>query len=111
MPPAPPPRGTPGAAPRSLAAPCAGARGPATERDLAWWAGLPLGAVRVALARAEPEVRSLRVRDRRYWVAGDQPPVAAVGSPAVHLLPGYDEYLVAYSESRHLADPHDAASR
>jgi len=96
---------------RDLAVAYVRGHGPATERDLAWWAGLPLGAVRVALARAEPEVRSLRVRDRRYWVAGDQPPVAAVGSPAVHLLPGYDEYLVAYSESRHLADPHDAASR
>ena len=30
----------------------------------------------------------------------------AGGRPAVHLLPGFDEYVVAYTESRGLADPH-----
>ena len=36
--------------------------GPATERDLAWWAGLPVGAVRTALAAARPAVRASRAR-------------------------------------------------
>ena len=53
-------------------------------------------------------MRSIRVRDRRYWVAGDAPgrDGGGGGRPVVHLLPGFDEYVVAYSESRVLADPH-----
>lgn len=98
---------------RELAVTYVRSHGPATERDLAWWAGLPVGAVRTALAAARPAVRSIRVRDRRYWVAGGAPDgtAEAGGRPAVHLLPGFDEYVVAYSESRGVADPHGAGAR
>jgi hypothetical protein len=81
---------------------------PATERDLAWWAGLPLTDVRAALEAARPELDVLEVTGRRYWHAG-LPDDGGPGGPAVHLVQSYDEYLVAHTESRGLADPHGFA--
>ncbi len=82
---------------------------PATERDLSWWSGLPLTDVRKGLQAARPELDVLEVGGRRYWHAG---PPADPGSdgPAVHLLQSYDEYLIAHTESRGLADPHGFAA-
>lgn len=38
-----------------------------------------------------------------YWHAAESPPIASI--PArVHLLQAYDEYLVAYSESKYILD-------
>lgn len=74
--------------------------GPATLRDFVWWSGL-----RTADARRGIEVaRLLPVEDDGlvYWAA-DERPVEAV-TPAVHLLPIYDEYLVAYRDR--VAVPH-----
>ena len=83
---------------------------PATERDLAWWSGLSLTDVRAGLDAARPEVDAFQVGGRRYWHAGG--PRAAVddgGEPAVHLVQSFDEYLVAHTESRGIADPHGFA--
>jgi hypothetical protein len=84
---------------------------PATERDLAWWSGLSLTDVRAGLAAAGAQVSALTVRGRRYWHAGAPPPsvLARPAEPAVHLVQSYDEYLVAHTESRALADPYGFA--
>ena len=81
---------------------------PATERDLAWWAGLPLTVVRKGLEAARPEVDVLEAGGRRYWHAGP-PRDPGAAAPAVHLVQSFDEYLVAHTESRGLADPHGFA--
>jgi hypothetical protein len=83
---------------------------PATERDLAWWSGLPLADVRAGLRAARPELAPLVVRGRRYWHAG-LPAGLAGGQdgPAVHLVHSFDEYLVGHTESRDLVDPHGFA--
>jgi hypothetical protein len=78
--------------------------GPATERDFAWWSGLPLRDVRQGLELARPAVDVVEAGGRRYWYV-EEPPLAAPEGPQVRLVQTYDEYLVAYSESRSLADP------
>src|SRR4051812_4992456 len=79
--------------------------GPATIRDFVWWSGLTTTDARRAIemirARRE-EVDSLT-----YWTAG-QPRRGATRDQVVHLLPIYDEYLVAYRDRE--AVPHRPAA-
>jgi DNA glycosylase AlkZ-like len=83
---------------------------PATERDLAWWSGLSLTDVRAGLEAARPELDVFEAGGRRYWHAGEPRDVVVDGGKtAVHLVQSYDEYLVAHTESRGIADPHGFA--
>jgi hypothetical protein len=60
---------------------------PATEQDFAWWAGLTLAdARRAAAGLEEPEDR-------------------AAPAARVHLLPGYDEFLLGYRDRSAVLDP------
>jgi winged helix DNA-binding protein len=107
------------AALRRLALSYVTSHGPVTERDFAWWSGLTLRDVRAALELARPEIDSVQIDavefdavetgGRRYWF-GEPPPEQAQPAPVVRLLQSYDEYLVAYAESRDLADPHALAA-
>jgi hypothetical protein len=77
--------------------------GPATAKDFATWASLTLAEVRLSLDAAGS---ALRREDRdgvALWsgAAGTLRP-RAPGSPAVHLVQGYDEYLMGYSETKHV---------
>ncbi|WP_353809953.1 winged helix DNA-binding domain-containing protein [Agromyces sp. SYSU T00194] len=81
--------------------------GPATERDLAWWAGLPLGAVRRGVAAAGTAL----VRDGQDRLSGaDAPAPAAGGELPTVALPGFDEYFLGYADRTPLAPP-DAIAR
>lgn len=77
--------------------------GPATIRDFAWWSGLTVSDVRRSLeiSRARQQV----VDGLAYWTIGAMP-ARKKPRPGVHLLPIYDEYLVAYRD--HLAVPRRA---
>jgi hypothetical protein len=73
--------------------------GPATVRDFVWWSGLTVADARRGLDIVK--ARSQSIGGLSYWSlsaqrTGDAP-------PDVHLLPIYDEYLVAYRD--HLAVP------
>jgi len=82
--------------------------GPATLRDFSWWSGLTLRDVREGLDLAKSELTLERVDDLEYWVGSDpatdrlNPLSRRVrGSdphPVAHLLPNYDEYLIAYKD-------------
>jgi hypothetical protein len=87
---------------RSLTVRYVRSHGPVTERDFAWWSGLTLRDVREGLELARPEVAVLETGGRRYWYVEDLR--GAADGPHVHLVQSFDEYLVAYSESRDLAD-------
>jgi len=67
--------------------------GPATIRDFVWWSGLT-----VADARRGLEITGARQAEADgltyWWHPSRRTPVDAGGT--VHLLPNYDEYLVAY---------------
>lgn len=75
--------------------------GPATDRDLAWWAGLPLTDVRAGLAAAAPELEQLEVDGVTYH---HRPGLEPAGR-AVHLLPGFDEFLLGYTDRSAQLDP------
>jgi hypothetical protein len=80
-------------------------RGPATVKDYRWWSGLSAAQARRGLELAGSELERLTVGDRDYWLApGEGGAGDAEPSPTVHLLQGYDECFIAYSESRGVLD-------
>ncbi|HEX7740206.1 MAG TPA: winged helix DNA-binding domain-containing protein [Marmoricola sp.] len=78
--------------------------GPATERDLAYWATLPLGDVRKGIAAAAGELASFDHDGRTFWHAADQEPPQAPRKPVAHLLHLLDEWYRGYQDSRMVVD-------
>jgi len=75
--------------------------GPATERDFAWWSGIPLTETRAALAQTRDQLVALDFEGRQYWLS---PEIAALlddgvpGQRSVLALPGFDEFLLGYTD-------------
>ena len=69
--------------------------GPATVRDFAWWTGLTVTEARSGLDAVAADFEHQAVGKREYWFA---PPVAQPPAPALHLLPGFDEYILGYTD-------------
>ena len=75
--------------------------GPATEKDLAWWASLTLAEVRAAIGRAGDRLRREEAGGLVLWSSAAEPAddaAPAPGAPVVHLIQGYDEYIMGYAE-------------
>lgn len=85
------------------------AHGPATARDLAYWATLTLTDVRRGLAGAADRLESFEHDDRTYWHAPGEPPASA--SPRGHLLQVLDEMYRGYQDSRWVLDADGLLSR
>ena len=77
--------------------------GPATERDLAYWATLTLGDVRRGLAQVRDRLASFDHDGRTFWHAPEDPP-AKNGEPTGHLLQILDELYRGYQDSRMVLD-------
>ena len=71
--------------------------GPATLQDFTWWSGLPAKDARRAVDMAKPGLVSEEVDSRAYWADGSRSRAAKAGS-GLHLLPAYDEYILAYKD-------------
>ena len=78
-------------------------RGPATERDFAWWTGLPIRDVRESIELAKPKLEVATLGEQKYWCAEASP--ATRRAPGTHLLPAFDECLVAYKDRGAFVDP------
>jgi Winged helix DNA-binding domain len=77
--------------------------GPATERDLAYWATLTLTDVRAGLAQVRDRLGSFQHDGRTFWHApGDAP--GGPQEPAAHLLQILDETYRGYQDSRWMLD-------
>ncbi|MEO6090138.1 MAG: winged helix DNA-binding domain-containing protein [Umezawaea sp.] len=77
--------------------------GPATVRDFAWWSSLTLTDARAGLAAAREQLDELELDGTTYYLRPGLEPAAR----AVHLLPGFDEYLLGYTDrSAPLASEH-----
>jgi hypothetical protein len=70
--------------------------GPVTLRDLAGWTGQPLSFAREAVTLAGDHLHAEQVGGLSFLVHRDVPDGAA--SAQVHLLPGFDEYLLGYKD-------------
>ena len=77
--------------------------GPATVKDFAWWSSLTVAQIRHGLALLGSALTSEEFDGRTYWFAPSAPPVRDP-SPTVHVLQGYDEYVVAFTDSRYVVN-------
>ena len=77
--------------------------GPATEKDLAYWATLTVTDVRTGLAAVADELERFAHDGRTYWHAPGDPP-AAGQEPRGHLLQVLDEMYRGYQDSRYVLD-------
>jgi hypothetical protein len=83
--------------------------GPATAADLARWSGLTVGDVRRGIAICGRRLTTLDLDGVTYILAPDTLARPAPSS-RVHLLPGFDEYLLGYGDrSAALAPEHSDA--
>jgi hypothetical protein len=78
--------------------------GPATAADFAWWAGLTLADVRRGLAQVGSELIEESIADESYW-SGRASTAPTSKSPTLHLLPNYDEAVIAYKDYGPSFDP------
>ena len=78
--------------------------GPATLQDFVWWTSLNTADARAALDMVKSELAEAVIDGKTYWMAPSIPMVKMV-SPTVHLLPLYDEYMVAYRDRSAALDP------
>lgn len=89
-----------------LAARYVAGHGPVQDVDLAWWSGLSLGDARRGLAAAGDRVEKTVLGDgRTMWAADGGTVPAPVAQPRAHLLPNFDELLVAMRDRRDGAHP------
>lgn len=70
---------------------------PATAADFAWWSGLPAGDVRAAIG-AVGENLSQKVVDGKQYLFWCGPALPVPDENIVHLLPAFDEYIIAYRD-------------
>ncbi len=85
--------------------------GPATERDLAYWATLTLGDVRRGLGLVDDRLACFEHDGRTFWHAPDQEPPAGPAEPTAHLLQILDEIYRGYQDSRMVLDVADLVPR
>ena len=78
--------------------------GPATAHDFAWWAGLTVTDARKGLEALAPHIERVSMDGKVYWACEPLTPVE-VEEPVVHLLPNYDEHVVAYKDHGPSLDP------
>jgi len=77
--------------------------GPATERDLRYWATMTLSDIRAGLAAAGDRLTSFEHDGRTYWHAGEPHEDGPI-EPRGHLLQTLDEYHNGYQDSRRVLD-------
>ncbi len=70
-------------------------RGPATQRDFAWWSGLSAAETQRGIQIAERELESVRCDGQLLYHVERAVPRAKASA---HLLPNYDEYFIGYKD-------------
>lgn len=78
--------------------------GPATVQDFTWWSGLTVADAKVGIELAGDLLTQEVVDGRTYWL-GAVARGAVPESPAIYLLPPFDEYTVAYRDRSAVLDP------
>jgi len=81
--------------------------GPATVHDFVWWSGLKISEARAAIEMAPAYLTSETIDGKVYWMSPNRPALRPA-SPSVHLLPGFDEYMLGYQDRSAALDPQHA---
>src|SRR5690606_12086020 len=79
-------------------------QGPATEADYRWGSGLTAADALAGIEAVQRDLVSEVLDGKTYWRAASAAP-AALDAPALHLLPNYDEHIVAYRDHGPSLDP------
>jgi hypothetical protein len=80
-------------------------RGPASEADFAWWAGLTRADARAAIAALGGESTLTVTVSGGRRLHGPKSPPAPVAVASALLLPAFDEFLIAYQDRSDVLDP------
>jgi len=72
--------------------------GPATLRDFSWWSGLAQRDGKRGIEILRTALSSVEIDGHRLWHATASTPPPAMRNGLAHLLPNYDEYLVAFKD-------------
>jgi hypothetical protein len=78
-------------------------RGPATVDDFNWWSGVGAADARAAVAAIARELVSETIDGRVHFHTAGAP--APIVESSAHLLPAFDEYLIAYRDRGAVLDP------
>lgn len=79
--------------------------GPATVQDFAWWSGLRAADARAALEAVASRLTRETVADATFWMASD---LAFEPAATTYLLPGFDEFLLGYTDRDAVLAPRHA---
>ena len=79
-------------------------RGPATLQDFVWWSGLTVADAKAGVEMVKHQLVEEVIVGKTYWLVSS---TRKVETPAriVHLLPAYDEYLLAYKDRSAMINP------
>lgn len=84
--------------------------GPATIADFQWWSKLTLKDINAGMAYASQQLESVTCNGADYWLAPETAAMLggkAPGARSLVLLPGFDEFLLGYTDrSAALAPEH-----
>jgi hypothetical protein len=78
--------------------------GPATAADFAWWSGLKPSDARLAVHLAGERLARETIRAATHWFGRPAGPPPTPRSRA-HLLPAFDEFVVAYADRSAALEP------
>jgi len=82
--------------------------GPATLADFVWWTGLKITDAKKALALVGDDLEQVEAEGDSYWMSRSLSGVKP-SKQDVHLLPGFDEFLLGYKDRSAMLDPEHAA--
>lgn len=83
-------------------------RGPATVNDFSWWSGLTVSNSKRGVDMVVPRLVSEAMNGQTYWFVESRSP-EKIKSPAVHLLPNYDEYFIGFRDRSAIGDVAEGA--
>lgn len=78
--------------------------GPATLQDFVWWSGLKVSDARAGLTMVTPTLAQEAIEGKTHWMSRNMPTLSK-GPPTAYLLPGFDEYLLGYTDRSASLDP------
>lgn len=87
--------------------------GPATLRDFVWWTQIPLTEVRSVFEEVRGQLVELECGGTSYWASPETASLLDTGirgARSVLLLPGFDEFLLGYTD-RSVVLPSEHANR
>jgi hypothetical protein len=78
--------------------------GPATLQDFVWWSGLKISDAKVGIEMVSAQLRRETIDGRVYWMPQGMSALPKA-SNTVYLLPGFDEYMLGYTDRSASLDP------